>query len=57
MGKSHYCLKLIKLKQNIFKISHKNFGIGSFHSKYLIIGSGFSGMSLSRLLKQVINCK
>ena len=53
--KTHYCYKqIINTTNTIIYITRRHFGIGSFHSKYVIIGSGFTGLSLTRLLKQVI---
>lgn len=37
----------------IYKYVKKSFGMASFHSKYVIIGTGFAGVTLSRLLTYV----
>lgn len=36
-----------------YTVSKKYHGIGSFHSKYVIIGGGFAGMTLLKLLTSV----
>lgn len=48
-------MKILKLKKNsnMYNIPKKFFGIGSFHSKYVIIGCGYSGYTLAKFLTQV----
>jgi hypothetical protein len=38
---------------SFYKNTKKNFGIASFFSKYVIIGSGFAGLTLTNLLLSV----
>lgn len=37
----------------LFSIFKKYFGMGSFHSKIVILGAGFAGITLSKLLVNV----
>lgn len=46
-------LKKLIINNNIYKIQKTFFGIGSFHSKYVIVGSGHSGYALSKFMTQV----
>jgi len=48
-----YTLLNDKLNHSFNKPSVKFFGMGSFHSKYVILGSGYSGLSLAKFLKKV----
>ena len=51
-------MKNLKIKSRTYlfcKSQIKNFGIASFFSKYVIIGSGFAGMTLTNLLLTVCN--
>jgi len=46
-------MKNLNLKHKFYNIQKKFFGVGSFHSKYVIVGCGYSGYTLSKLLTQV----
>ena len=46
-------MKILKIKNNFYKNSKKFYGMGSFHSKYVIVGCGYSGYSLVKFLTQV----
>jgi hypothetical protein len=37
----------------LIKYQRKSFGFGSLHSKYIIIGTGFTGLSIAKGLIQV----
>ncbi len=45
--------KPLKSTRLLYNHSIKNFGIASFYSKYVIIGSGYAGMTLLKLLTSV----
>jgi hypothetical protein len=40
-------------EKQLFKINKMFYGIGAFHSKYVIIGAGYAGMSLAKFLTSV----
>ncbi len=43
----------IRNKKSFILILSKNFGIGSFYSKYVILGCGYGGMTLAKFLTNV----
>ena len=46
-------MRKINIKKCFYKTNSKNFGIASIFSKYIIIGSGYAGLTLSKLLTNV----
>jgi hypothetical protein len=41
------------LNINFFKFSKKHFGIASFFTKYVVIGGGYAGITLCKMLTSV----
>jgi hypothetical protein len=39
--------------KSIYKLCKKSFGFGNLHSKYIIIGAGFTGLSIAKKLTSV----
>jgi len=47
-------MKILKFQISFYKSQKKFHGVASFYSKYVIIGSGYAGMTLLKLLTNVI---
>jgi hypothetical protein len=50
-------MKILEIQISFYKYSKKYYGVASFHSKYVIIGSGYAGMTLFKMLTNVKKIK